>query len=83
MAGRLHIPIYMADKTCQSPSATSERMDLMVPPVVPRHNLIFILVARGRCIVARFVETAPYVFVVERAQNWETLEEAAREIVTG
>lgn len=54
----------------------------MVPPVVPSHNLIVILVESGRCIVARFVETAPYTFEIERASNWTALEPAAREAVT-
>lgn len=50
----------------------------MVTPIVPSHNLIFILVDLGVCAVARYVEVDPFNFKYERAANWEELEPAAR-----
>jgi hypothetical protein len=41
----------------------------MVYPPVPKDKLVIIVVHRGRCIVARYRQTAPYTFEVERARN--------------
>lgn len=53
----------------------------MVTPIVPRHNLVFILVDLGACAVARYIETEPYVFKVQRAANWEALVADAHDAV--
>jgi hypothetical protein len=50
----------------------------MVYPPVPQDKLVIIVVHRGRCIVARYRQTAPYTFEVERARNWQALEPDAR-----
>jgi hypothetical protein len=50
----------------------------MVYPPVPKDKLVIIVVHRGRCIVARYRQTAPYTFEVERARNWQALEPDAR-----
>ena len=53
----------------------------MLYPVTPHDKAVFIAVEVGRCAVARYVQTAPYTFAVQRAANWEDLEESARQAV--
>ncbi len=49
----------------------------MVTPIVPSHNLVFILVEIAGCVVARYIETGPFMFAIERAANWEDLADKA------
>jgi hypothetical protein len=50
----------------------------MLPTVVPEDKLPIIAVRRQRCIVSRYLQTAPYTFDVQPATNWEGLEPEAR-----
>jgi hypothetical protein len=50
----------------------------MIYPVIPEDKRPIISVENNRCIVSRYVQTAPYTFRVQPAQNWEDLESAAR-----
>ncbi len=53
----------------------------MLYPVTPHDKAVFIAVEADRCAVARYVQTASYTFTVQRAANWEALEESARQAV--
>ena len=53
----------------------------MIPGIIPAHNRTIILVRGGRCIVARYRQTAPYRFDVQPATNWQDLEDDARQAV--
>ncbi len=50
-------------------------------PVIPEDKRVFILVEKGQCIVARFIEIAPYEYEIERAANWLDLEPDAHQAV--
>ncbi len=53
----------------------------MVLPIIPADKLPVILTILGRCIVARYIQTANYEYEIERAANWEALEDDARQAV--
>ncbi len=53
----------------------------MIYPAIPSDNLPVILVQAARCIVARYRQTAPYEYALQRAANWTALENDARAVV--
>jgi len=54
----------------------------MIYPVIPAHNRPIISVEKSVFfIVSRFIERTPYQFEVQRAANWEALEDQARQVV--
>jgi hypothetical protein len=50
----------------------------MIYPVVPQDKLPIIAIRARRCMVSRYLQTAPYTFDVQPAINWEALEPDAR-----
>lgn len=50
-------------------------------PIIPADGKTIIRVFAGRCLVARYVQTASYDFEVETAANWQALQDDARRAV--
>lgn len=53
----------------------------MIYPVIPEHKKPIIAVEKGRYIVSRYIEGAPFRFDVQSAKNWEALELLALALV--
>ena len=53
----------------------------MIYPVIPSDKKVIISVEMSGYIVARYIQTAPYTFVVQHAENWQDLEAQARQAV--
>ncbi len=49
----------------------------MIYPVLPQDNHPLIHIEKGRAIVARYVQTAPYTYTTQPASNWDALESEA------
>ena len=50
----------------------------MLPTLVPQDKLPIIAIRAQRCMVSRYLRTAPYTFEVQPAVNWKALEPDAR-----
>jgi len=53
----------------------------MIYPVIPSDKKVIISVEMSGYIVARYIQTAPYAFEVQHAENWQDLEAQACQAV--